>query len=115
MIDKQFCEFLEYKIGEFLKDFHNEETQGFFCDGVVMTGADYFYTKKSVNDNRRMSFKAFVGMDGQQEYEMTLKFGNKALSQFARNLDIKDCFPSSKNPNSFKIDTVFKTIEISLF
>jgi hypothetical protein len=114
MIDKLFCDFLEYKICELFNDFYNEETQGFWCDGIVMTHADYSYTKKSVNDNRKMNFLAFVGKDGQQEYEMTLKLGNRAFSRFARGLDIKDCFPTSENRSFFSINTISKKIEISL-
>lgn len=114
MIDKLFCEFLEYQICEFFKRFYNEQTRGFWCDGVVTPDADYLYTKKSIEDSRSMYFIAFVGKDGQQKYDVTLMLGNKALSLLIRGLDIKQCFSIIENPKFCKIDTILMKIEIRL-
>jgi hypothetical protein len=58
--------------------------------------------------------KAHIGKDGQTEYELTLKFGKKALSRYARNLDLKACVPNPDQQNWFVIDTKRKKIEIQL-
>ena len=114
IIDKDFCEFLEYEICKAFIHLDNDQIKNFWCDGVLLNQPDKFYSPKFVNDNRQITFKAFIGKDGQTEYELTLKFGNKALSRYARNLDIKDCVPNSAKENWFEIDTLRNKITIQL-
>ncbi|MES2454926.1 MAG: hypothetical protein V4594_05285 [Bacteroidota bacterium] len=114
MIDISFCEFLEYEICKALKTFDHEEIKGFWCDGILMSQPAYSYSHKFVNDNREVNFTAFIGEDGQQEYELILKFGKKALSRFARNLDIECCIPNSEESEWFSIDIGLNKVEIQL-
>jgi len=114
MLDQEFFEFLEYEICKAFEYSINEETKGFWCDGVLLSEPDMYYSQKFVNDNREIKLKAFIGTDGQSEYELTLKFGNKALSRFARKLDIKECVPDPEKPNFFNLDTEHNKIEIKL-
>ena len=114
MIDKEFCEYLEYEICKAFEYSHNEELRGFWCDGVLTDQPEGYYSQKFVNDNRVVKLKAFISKDGQTEYELTLKFGNKALSRYARNADIKECVPNLGKQNWFDIDTKRNKIEIQL-
>ena len=114
MIDRDFCEFLEYQICKSFEHSDNEDINGFWCDGVLIDQPDNCYSQKFVNDNRQVKLKAFIGKDGQTEYELTMKFGNKALSRYARNLDIKECVPNRDKQNWFDIDIERNKIEIQL-
>jgi hypothetical protein len=114
MIDRDLCEYLEYEITKSFEYSDNEQIKGFWCDGVLINQPDSNYSQKFVNDNRQAILKAFIGKDGQTEYELTLKFGNKALSRYARNLDIKECLPNPDKQNWFDIDTKRNKIEIQL-
>lgn len=114
MINQDFCEFLEYEICKAIELSNNDQIKGFWCDGILLNQPDSSYSQKFVNDNRQVILKAFLGKDGQTEYELTLKFGNKALSRFERNLDIKECVPSPDKQNWFDIDTKQNKIEIQL-
>ena len=114
MIDRDFCEFLEYEICKAFEHSDNDEIKGFWCDGVLTDQPDSYYSQKFVNDNREVKLKAFIGKDGQTEYELNLKFGNKSLSRYARNLDIKECVPNPDKQNWFDIDTKRYKIEIQL-
>ena len=114
IIDRDFCEFLEYEICKAFEQSDNDQIKGFWCDGILLNQPDSFYSQKFVNDNRHLKLKAFIGKDGQIEYELTLKFGNKALSRYARNLDIKECVPNPDKQNWFDIDTKRNKIEIQL-
>ena len=58
--------------------------------------------------------QAFIGKDGQTVYSLTLKFGNKALSRYARNLNMVECIPQTDFDNWLKIDILKKEIEIQL-
>lgn len=114
MIDQSFCEFLEYWICKVFQYLNDEATRGCWCDGVVLAQSESYYSQKFVNDNRAVQLKAFIGKDGQSEYELILKFGNKALSRYARNLDIKVCLPELHIENWFDIDIDRKKIQIQL-
>jgi hypothetical protein len=114
MLDQDFCEFLEYEICKAIELSDNEQINGFWCDGVLLNQSDSSYSQKAVNDDRHVILKAFIGKDGQTEYELILKFGKKALSRFGRNLDIKECVPNPDKQNWFDIDTKRNKIEIQL-
>lgn len=114
MLDQEFCETLEYKISEALANINDEKVKEFWCDGVLLSEPDNHYSQKFINDNKQAKMKAYIGKDGQEVYSLTLKFGNKALSRYARNLKIADCFPNTDVENWFSIDTYKQRIEIQL-
>lgn len=113
MVGQDFCSFLEFKICKAFEYSDNEDVKGFWCDGVLFNQAS-LYSKKFINDTRKLTLFAFIGKNGQTEYELTLNFGNKALSRLAKNLDIKACVPNPKKYSFFEIDTKQKKIEIQL-
>jgi len=114
MLDQDFCEMLEYKISEALENISDEKVKGFWCDGVLLSEPDSYYSQKFINDNRQTKIKAYIGKDGQGDYSLTLKFGSKALSRYARNLDIAECIPHADFEKWFSIDTSKQEIEIQL-
>ena len=88
MLDQNFCETLEYKLCDAFENLENENLKVFWCDGILLSEDDKYYSQKFVNENRQVKMQAFVGKDGQTLYSLTLKFGNEALSRYARNLNI---------------------------
>lgn len=114
MLDQEFCEVLEYKISDVLKNIHSQEVKGFWCDGVLLSEPDNYYSKEFIADNRQTKMKAYVGKDGQGTYILTLKFGNKALSMYASNLNLAECIPQTDFQKWFSIDTAKQEIEIKL-
>ena len=114
MLDQSFCEMIEYKICEALENISDQKVNGFWCDGVLLSEPDNYYSQKFINDNRQTKLKAYVGKDGQSVYSLTLKFGEKALSRYARNLDIAECIPQTDFNKWFNIDTSKLKIEIQL-
>lgn len=114
MLTQDFCDFLEFELCKALELSDNDQIKGFWCDGVLLDQPENAYSKQAVLDHKQVILKAFIGKDGQTPYELTLKFGDKALNRFALNLDIKACLPSPDKPNWFEIDTKRHTIEIQL-
>ena len=112
MIDQDFCDFLEYELCDAFAFSDNELVKGFWCDGVLLPGFEN--SQKLVNDNRKITMIAFVGKTGQDEYELTISVGRRALSKYARGLDISDCVPDFKKPHSFDIDTTKKKLTIQV-
>jgi len=114
MFDQDFCQFLEYEICKAFQHSNNEEIKGFWCDGVLSFAAGHSYSQKAIHDSRKITLKAFIGKDGQSEYELVLKLGNKALSRHARNLDIKECIPDPEEVDWLDIDIKKRRLEIQL-
>ncbi len=114
MLDRAFCEFLEYEICKAFKYSDNDQIKGFWCDGVLLNQSERYYSPEVVQHNKQVLLKAFIGKDGQSEYELILKFGDKALSRYKRSLDIIDCVPKPNNQNWLEINIKEKIIEIQL-
>ena len=113
MLDIGFCEFLEYEISKALSNYANDKVRHFWCDGILLPTFDNEYSRKFVHDNKKVKLTAFIGPTGQDKYELTLYFGDKALSKYASDLDISVCFSNSDN-NWFDIDFVKRKISIQL-
>lgn len=113
MIDQDFCTYLEFEITKALSNSPNEEIKYFWCDGILLPNS-YEYSQKIINDKRYLRTTAFVGLDGQVKYDMTIHFGKKALSRYARSLSLNECIPDSSNDDWVVIDIEKKAIDIRL-
>src|SRR5687767_15017725 len=114
MLDEEFCDSLEYWLCTAFEDSDNGIVKGFWCDGVMLPLFEKDYSKKTVNDTRQVVTTAYIGKTGQEEYTMTIKFGNNALSRYARDLDITKCLSDPEKNDCFSIDTDKRRIEIQL-
>ena len=112
MLDQDFCSFLEYKIGAAFENSTREPIRHFWCDGVLLPPFEADYSIKIVNDKRQVVMSAYMGPTGQDIYVLTLKFGKKALSRYARGLDISECVPSPERDNWWKVEIDRRTILI---
>ncbi|MFI5131053.1 MAG: hypothetical protein ACHQFX_13720 [Chitinophagales bacterium] len=114
MLDDDFCNFLEYQLTSAFENSDDKTLRGFWCDGIVLPSNENEFSKKSINDNRQVVAMAYLGKTGQEKYQLIIKFGKKALSRFARDLDIKDCVPDPETDDWYKVDTENKQIAIQL-
>lgn len=114
MLDQDFCEALEYTITVAFRHYDSEATKGFWCDGIVLSEPEAQYLPKWINDNRQAHMKAFIGLDGQMEYDLLLKFGPQSLSRYARSLDITACIPKDGDAGWLNIDVAERRIEVQL-
>ncbi|MDI3320785.1 hypothetical protein [Pinibacter soli] len=112
MLDNKFCWFLELEISNALASSKDDNLKGFWCDGVLLPTFENDYSKKFVNDSRQITMTAFIGLTGQDQYELILRFGPTALSKYARDLDISECIPKDKTDEWFYIDLKEKTVII---
>ncbi len=113
--NEDFCQYLEYHLGSTLEKSGREDLRGFWCDGVLHTPIpDSQLTKKSVNDKRKIVTMAWIGKDGQGEYEMIILFGKYSLRRYAKGSCMIDCIPSNESMNWIDIDIANRKIEIRL-
>ncbi len=114
MANHSFYEFLEYELCKAFKLSDNKEISSYWCDGIILSEEEYHTLEKLINNNKEIRLKAFIGKDGQSEYDLTVKFGKKSLVRYQKNGDIQDCFAFLEEKSLFAIDTEKSTIEITL-
>jgi len=113
--NEDFCTHLEYHLGTTFEHSDREDIRGFWCDGVSW---DIFpksqLTKKNINDKRKLITKAWIGKNGQDEYIMTIQFGQISLSRYAKGSSLIDCIPPAETLDWIDIIPENKLIEIRL-
>lgn len=109
-----FCVRLEYHLCRAFENSQDEKLRGFWCDGVAMPFVESQLTKKSVNDTRKIVTKAWLGYNGQSEFEMTIHFGRHSLRRYARGADLGDCLPDFNSFDWIALDIDGRTIELML-
>jgi hypothetical protein len=114
MINQDFCDYLEYELTKAFRHSDDEKVKGFWCDGVVLPSNEQDYSPKAVNDRRQIVTTAYIGKTGQDPYELTIQFGNQALSRYARGLDIISCVPDPQYPAWMDIDVAKQRLSIQL-
>lgn len=114
IFDQAFCWFLANRITEAFAKTVGWQYVDYWCDGVGMPPIDSQLNRKSVNDTRKMETVAWTGRGGNTAYQMTIKFGRKALSRYARSLRLEECVPDGDTLDWITIDDESRTIEIRL-
>ncbi|MBD2767585.1 hypothetical protein IC235_06735 [Hymenobacter sp. BT664] len=109
-----FCSYLEHHLTRAFANAEDELVQKVWCDGVLMPFFENQTSKKSVNDTKRIVTKAWIGQDGQGEYELVIKFEKYSLRKYARGSSLQDCVPSERTLDWINIDLARRTIEIQL-
>ena len=109
-----FCLHLEYHLCATFKNSHQKGIGGLWCDGVSRNPDDPQLTKKHVNDTRKIETWAYIGKDGQDIYQMTIRFGKYSLRRYAKGNSLIDCIPSEETMDWIDIDVDKKTIELRL-
>jgi hypothetical protein len=112
--NEDFCAELEYHLTRTFNQSDDKNLRGFWCDGILMPTNDLQLTKKNINDKRKIVTKACLGYDGQDEYEMTINFGQYSLRRYAKGTDLSDCLPNEDTMDWISLDMKSKTIELQL-
>ena len=111
--DKEFCEYLEYHLTRALGNSPDKEISKLWCDGVVMPDSLQL-TKKNVNDKRQIRTKAWIGADGQTEFELMVKFGDYSLRRYSKGTSLTECVPDCNSLDWVTLDEQEKLIELRL-
>ncbi|MCZ8217389.1 MAG: hypothetical protein O9262_14185 [Cyclobacteriaceae bacterium] len=111
--DEDFCVYLEYSLGVTFQKSEDERIKKLWCDGVAMPSSNQL-EKKFISDNRKLITRAWIGVDGQSEFEMTIKLGKSSLQRFAQGKSLKDCISTVNNFDWIIINLEKKKIELRL-
>ena len=108
--NKEFCDQLEMEINKQLPFSNDRQISNYWCDGVEHK----YFSKKYINENRSLKTRMWIGLNGQSEYQATIKLGKYALRRYARGTDMSDCIPTANIDEWLQIDEDRMTIETKL-
>jgi len=115
VFNEEFCTKLEFRICRELEKSEDPELKGFWCDGISWFPNENQLTKKHVNDKRKIETKAWIGKTGQTEFKAIIYFGKKALSKYAKEMDLIGCIPDLESQAEWiDIDLTKNLIKIQL-
>jgi hypothetical protein len=108
-----FCAELEYHLTKNLRNTAITKFNILWCDGILMPDENQL-TKAHLEAFKSIITTAFIGVDGQSKYTMTIHLGSCALNQCIQSLSLKDCLPNDTSANWINIDTSNKCINLQL-
>jgi hypothetical protein len=112
--NEDFCLPLAHHLTRTFGNSEDKKLKGFWCDGVMIPFIESQLTKKSVNDTKKIVTKAWLGYNGQGEFEMTIKFGETSRECYAKGSDLTDSLPSEESMDWITLNIERKTIELRL-
>lgn len=111
--NKEFCTHLEWKLD--FKELENDKIKHFWCDGVNHFPYDIkSLSKRNVKEQKEIKTQAWIGEDGQGLYEMTIKFGQKAIANYLQDKSLIDCIPEQNYKEWISINPKRKKVRIQL-
>jgi len=108
--NQEFCDYLEYHLSKIFRNSSDKAIRKLWCDGIIFGT----FSKKEVNCKREINTTAWIGEDGQGEYEMKIKFGKYSLRRYAKGASMIDSIPDSNLAEWIDIDIENNQIELQL-
>ncbi len=110
-----FCATLEFHLCKTFRNSHNNSIKQLWCDGIVhIPENENQLVIKEILSHNKLITKAWIGSDGQTEYEATIYFGKQSQKCILQEESIIDCIPSAESMDWIQIDTENQTIKLSL-
>jgi len=110
-----FCNHLEYHLGKTFQNIDDQDLHEFFCDGICWKSVpESQLTLKIVNDTRKIVTTAFIGVDGQDLYEMVIHLGRYSLKRYAKGSSLVTCIPPANITDWIDINANKRIINLKL-
>lgn len=112
--NEDFCDHLEYHLTRTFRHSMEDAVKDFCCDGVSMPFLESELSKESVRRTRKIATTGWLGHDGQQEFDLIVHFGTRAMIAYENGTDLEDCLPDETSMQWIHVDKYRKVIEIQL-
>ena len=112
--NEDFCSYLEYHLTRTFANSEDITINRLWCDGITMPFIDSQISKQNVNNTKCVITNAWIGYDGQQEYEMTINLGLIALGNYNNGISLISSLPNNESTGWIKLDVNKRTIALQL-
>lgn len=111
--NSDFCASLEYSLT--FDSIDMDEVKGFWCDGIShIPRIVKQLTKEHIKKHSEIMTSAWIGNDGQGEYDFLIKLGPQSKARYLRNESLVDCIPGKGAEGWIHIHPDQKYIEVEL-
>ena len=111
--NQEFCQHLEHQLD--LINLNSDELKGFWCDGISHWPDDFkSLSKTNIMRTKSINTKAWVGKDGQTEYNMNIQLGPIAITNYELGKSLEESIPTTEHPKWISIDPDELMIQIRL-
>jgi hypothetical protein len=111
-IDSDFLLKLEFHLSKSLKDFLDDNVKCFWCDGLLIE--EKIDTALTIEVEKRITAKAWIGSDGQDIYKMFITLGQNPFKSYLDKKDLDYYLPENNVSNWLSIQPKDKTLEVRL-
>ncbi|MFK7908797.1 MAG: hypothetical protein AB8B69_26950 [Chitinophagales bacterium] len=109
----EFCSILEHSLN--FEELEDEGVKGFWCDGIDHMPRDMkSLSRANLEENKLIKTKAWIGKDGQGEYEMTINLGGQSIENYQLNRSLVNCIPDNNFKEWVIIEPEKKEIQVFL-
>lgn len=121
MVDRAFCDRLEYAISNALSASDEVDLRRCWCDGILLPDNETDYSSAQILKEKEMVLKAWIDegrikgeQRGQFLYDMRLSFGDNSLRSLKTGDRLEECIPDSKADLWIVLERENRTIEVTL-
>jgi len=111
--DVDFFTALEYHLCRTFANSLQKDIKWLWCDGIIMPVEDQL-RNKTLSASKRIVTEAWIGPNGQDKYEMTIKLGQHSFEACMLGLNLTDHLPKADRMDWITLDTLEKRIEVQL-
>lgn len=111
--DIDFCRQLEYHLSTAFKNASTDKFEHFWCDGVEVPEA-WNQPQIDLKESKQITTGAWLGLTGQDKYQMIIKLGEISLDRCSSGININDCFPDDRSLDWIDIDLLNRRIVLQL-
>lgn len=112
--NEDFCSYLEYHLTRAFANSLNDEIRWLWCDGIKMPFNDSQLILQNIIETKQIATEAWIGIDGQGIYKMTIKLGPCSLDKIVQGMPLIDCLPGEESLNWVELDLTGKEIQLQL-
>lgn len=114
LLNQDFYEDLEYRISHLFNSSDDKNLRCLWCDGVLVPTLREDFIHHEIVKERKLVTQAYFGKDGQDKYELTLKFGEYSFDKFLKGQELTNCIPECLQKENFELDLERKKLIIHL-
>jgi hypothetical protein len=111
-VSSNFLLSLEYQLSKKFSSIPDDNVRLFWCDGILIE--ESIYTEFTIETEKQIIAKAWIGGDGQDVYTMVIKLGKCSIESYLNEADMVSHLPEGDISTWLTIQPDNKTIEVRL-
>ncbi|MBK0379731.1 hypothetical protein [Mucilaginibacter segetis] len=104
-LNVNFLQVLEYILSKAFRNSNDHVLKYFWCDGIDKPVINEQFTNRNITSINKVATQAWIGPNGQDRFQMTIKLGPCSRRKVLKGLDLHECLPNAESLDWVEIDT----------